>query len=145
MFHVLFSPSPFAREFWLVEKSDLFHKSAYKITERHLMMDLAIKKYIPGSANISLSVQNDINCSFLSHHNYFWSFPIGVTLFVKNDKDEKIEADYVILDTMRRKIIVDFEDKEKFDRIVTELKDTWIKVFSYDGFFIFKNPNAENP
>lgn len=122
-FHIIFSPSPISRIFW-VELVPQYHYTAYIPTKRDAMIKEAVKIYIPPDFNVSVSTQNTVNCAHLAHRHYYFCFPRGVTGPAKVPdwsnrsfkrlikyimtghaspmKFKEIYADYVVLDLKRQ-------------------------------------------
>ncbi len=75
--HMMLSFSPISRLFWS-EKVWSYNWRAYVPTERDAMMKASMLEYIPADPDVSVSTQNTINWSYLSHRNVYLPFPWGV-------------------------------------------------------------------
>lgn len=126
--HILLSPSPISRLFWL-DKVWSYSWRAYVPTDREAMMKEAMLKYIPANPAVSVASQNTVNWEHLAHRRIYVAFPDGViepmkvvtrpsqTLggfwrFVRSGEiplalNHGRYADYVVLDLKRPWFIVD--------------------------------------
>lgn len=136
--HILFSPSPISRNFWFNKDYEPFYRSAYMITERDNIIWEAIKKYVPEDMEVSVTTQNNINNSYLAHRKFYWPFPLGVTSPVKATDGLNRMADLVILDQKRSPMVIDTVDSRTYQDIFRIVNSEYLKIYEYDGFFIFK-------
>ena len=160
-FHIIFSCSPLSKVFWSKKLgySWPFYKNAYIVTTRDIKIWQALKTYIPSDPKLKISYQNFLNCSYLSQRKKIFLYPSGIS-----------QADYIVLDLKRPYFIKAYEPaisliklfggkgteivKKALAResqlinahwsIFNNVSKTWIKIYSYDGFFIFKNPHFLN-
>jgi len=156
-FHIIFSCSPLSRVFWVKKLgySWSFYKNAYIVTKRDIKIWQALKTYIPSDPKLKISYQNFLNCGYLSQRKRIFLYPNGI-----------FKADYIILDLKRPYFIKAYEPAislinllgEKSTKVIKDaltrrsrlmrahwdvfnkINKTWIKIYSYDGFFIFKRP-----
>ena len=116
--HILISPSPIGRYFYLKESN--LNYNIYKNNERNVWIKSKILKFIPSDPNIIISIQNSINFDHIINRKNVFVFPDGSTKstpiinseiktwsgfweYIKNNDYHEIShefklADYVILD-----------------------------------------------
>jgi uncharacterized membrane protein len=106
-FHFMISPSPVSRLF-LTNKVWGYGYETYIPSSRNNMIKRALISRIPQDSNISVAVQNTVNNGHLSHRNFCFLFPEGVTKPVMLPKVcsnglslYPVFADYVVLDLKR--------------------------------------------
>ena len=126
--HILSSPSPIGRKFWL-PLGWHYHFTAYEHTDREIMIKNAISHHIPSDKNLMVSTQNSLNWGPLAHRNAYNAFPNGVAWphltiedsdrtisglaeFIKTGKNKLAKAkvhwaDYIVIDLKRPWYIVD--------------------------------------
>jgi len=160
-FHIIFSCSPLSKVFWVKKLgySWPFYKNAYIPTKRDIKIWQALKTYIPSDPKLKISYQNFLNCGYLSQRKKIFLYPSGI-----------FKADYIILDLKRPYFIKGYEPAislinflgEKCTKVIKDalardsrlikthwnvfnkINRTWIKIYAYDGFFIFKKPHSLN-
>jgi uncharacterized membrane protein len=76
--HVMISPSPISRLFWS-DKVWNYSWQAYVPTERIAMIKSMMEQYIPADPDISVTTQNMLNYSHLSHRKVYLPFPMGIS------------------------------------------------------------------
>lgn len=159
--HILFSPSPFSRYFWL-NKLPQYHYSIYVPNQRNEILKKAINKYIPQSTNIAISSQNSLNYEYLSHKKYYFAYPYGaneiakvayidsnnfIDVFfhlIKQDKSivktKEIFSDFVLLDLKRNLYLIDkIVSEDKFLKAFEKVKSRYNIIYEYDDFYILKS------
>ncbi len=124
-FHVLISPSPFSRYFWVSDDVWLYHKTAYRITNRDVMIKEAISQYIPDDPDVSVCTNSWLNSGRLARRMDYFPFPYKANV-----------SDYVVLDTKRPGIVLDKKDQQQFDREFELIKSKRKILFLNDGLYI---------
>ncbi|MBL4681065.1 MAG: DUF2079 domain-containing protein [Pseudomonadales bacterium] len=124
--HIALSPSPISRLFWS-DKVWVFNYNAYLPSDRQVMMKKAIRHYVPAMS--AVSIQNNINSSYLANRDIYVPFPQGTlnayeyidyskrprdgflkyldTGVVTPDVIQYIYVGYVVLDLKRPPFILD--------------------------------------
>jgi len=125
-FHVLISPSPLSRYFWISKHVWPYHKTAYRITKRDEMIRKALELYIPRNPDVIVCTHNWLNCSHLAQRRFYYPFSY------KAD-----EAEFIILDTKRPGVVLDKKDRNLFRQEFERIKSKCSLVYKNDGFYIF--------
>ncbi len=148
--HILFSPSPLGRLFWL-PKVWSYQRSAYSPTTRDAMIKDALGKFIPADPTIAVSSHTTVNWHHLANRQFYFAFPLAVTeAFDVPVVHKQVLADYVVLDLKRPWFIGDKgcewlygecrnpEITDQFRTLVVAAKKSHEVVFEKDGFLILK-------
>ncbi len=156
--NILISPSPISRLFW-TNKIWNYGYEAYTPTERNRIIKKAILKHIPSDPEIFVSTQNTLNTSHLARRRFYLPFPNAITepiLFQDMNNPNrtfKKSADFVLLDLKRPIFLMDQgcdyiygkcqnkEIKNKYYKIIEEMKLRYNNIYEYDGFSIWKRNN----
>lgn len=122
MCHIVLSPSPISRLFWL-PKVWSYHYSAYIPSDRDSMIKKAIVAHVPKTPEVFVITQNSLSWGHIMNRKYSFCFPYGVfeplkspdlTLISYSDfisylrnnklpliKNNSLQADYILLDLNR--------------------------------------------
>ncbi|HIO23416.1 MAG TPA: DUF2079 domain-containing protein [Nitrospinaceae bacterium] len=131
--HILISPSPIGRHFYLKE-SRLNYSSTYKPEERNEWIKSKIIKFIPSDPNIILSVQNSINFGYLVQRKNIFSFPDGV-INPATVVDSSMKTWGGFLKYIRSGELEEIlHDKKLADYVILDLKKPWF--ISENGYLI---------
>jgi len=158
--HVVLSPSPVSRLFW-IDKIWSYNYKAYFETDRTKMIKDSIELLIPKDPGVSVSVQNSLNWETLVIRDCSFVFPYGVIaenhydgsfndICMGDREDFVLAADYVVLDLKRPWFVYDKGCTWLYgkcdDEVVEFEYKKWVKytkkimktVFEKDGFLILK-------
>jgi hypothetical protein len=144
--HIIFSPSPISRFFWLKKISKLNYES-YFVTQRDKKIKNLIKN-IDISDNLVIETQNNINLFKISARKYSQVFPQGY-INPKNINQFKT-PDIIIIDLKKEPYLVDIgcdyiykkclnkNLQSKYKSYFENVKKTYQVLVEYDQFYIFK-------
>lgn len=121
-----YAPLPIGRLFY--KKGYNYHYSKFIPQDRNKKIKELAKTIIPKDDELRISVQNNLFYSYFTHRKTLNLFP------------RKIEkCDYVVVDSKREKFVWDEIKDKAYDNLLNELKQKWLIVGHYDGFYIFKS------
>ncbi len=158
--NIMISPSPVSRLF-LTNKIWSYGYAAYIPDKRTYMIRRAIKQYIPSDPKAAVSVQNDLNMSYLTKRDVCLPFPVAVFQphmlpDWRHPREHKyVLADYVVLDLKRPLFLIDKGCDWQYGRcrdgkFVEQFMDTlektrqlFLLVYQNDGFMILKRKDLK--